>query len=113
MQVKLGLYCDILQAFTQPELFEPVKLKLEEQYEGKQFVLPVCIEAVPTGECDIMFIVKANPRKEGKHIFEPRKKNAIEFGTVKQAQEYIDNTLKPAYGERWTYQIWSMSALVK
>lgn len=111
MQVKLGLYQDIMQAYEHPKLFKPVKLKMEEQYEGKKFVLPVCIEAVPAGDCDIMFFVKPNPRKEGKHIFAPRKNDVIRFDTVKQAQEYIDTTLKPAYGERWTYQIWSLSAL--
>lgn len=111
MQVKLGLYCDIMQAFVMPELFEPVKLKLEEQYDDVKFVLPVCIEAVPTSECDCMFLVK--PNHKGGHTFAPRKKDVIQFATVKEAQEYIENTLKPAYGDKWTYQIWSMAALVR
>ena len=108
----LGIYNDTLQAYSQPELFDPVIVEIEKPKEVS-YALPVCIEAVPLGECDLVFLVKPNPLKEGKHIFAPRKKDAIQFATVKEAQDYIDNTLKPAYGERWSYNIWSIAALPK
>lgn len=101
-----------VEAYAQPELFDAVKLKIDFEPEAfSSYTLPVCIEAVPECDSQIVFIVKA--REGGGHTFAPRKKDAIQFAEVKQAQEYIDNTLKPRYGNKWTFKIWSMQALAK
>lgn len=110
----LKLYTPRLKAYEMPELFEPVNLDLTDTDEDDEpkglgkFELPVCIEAVPFCDSDVIFLVKDNGKK-----FSPGKIDAKLFHTPKEAQTYINETLKPLHSNDWTFVIWSYSALIK
>ncbi len=116
MNTELRIYNPTLIAYEKPELFEPVDLGLtdddgdDEPKDLGSFVLPVCIEAVPVIETDVMFIVKET---NDKIIFQPSKKGAMLFSEVKCAEKYIREVLKPKYGEKWSFVLWAHSALIK
>lgn len=113
---ELSIYNPRCKAYEFPELFEPVDLGLneddgdDEPKDLGRFVLPVCIEAVPIIETDVLFIVK---ERNEKVIFEPRKAGAMLFNDTRCAEKYIREVLKPKYGEKWAFVLWSYSALIK
>lgn len=109
----LKVYSPRLKAYEKPELFEPVDLDLNDDDDDDaaealgKFVLPVCIEAVPACiDSEVLFLVRSETK------FWPGKKDAMLFHTPKEAQQFIDEKLKPRHNN-WTFVIWSLSALIK
>lgn len=103
----------MLTAYSDLSLFEPVDLSLNDDdfvVENKKFILPVCIEAIPQIEFNGVYLVK---NTSNGIIFAPRKADAMQFSTVESANNYINNVLKPRYGDKWGFVLWSYSALVK
>jgi hypothetical protein len=93
------------------ELTENVEMEFNLQnHNDGSFVLPVCIEAQLYIEGNIQFLVKEN---NGKILFSPDKSDAKKFDSLEAARNFINEVLKPRWGEKWTFWIWSHNALVK
>lgn len=112
----LKLYSPRLKAYEMPELFEPVDMGLtdadaEDDIKLPSFNVPLAIEAVPRcSDNDIIFLVK---ERGNSLYFQPKKIDAKLFHNAKEANEYVQTVLKPKYGEKWSFVLWSYSALIK